>query len=156
MLICCFLSVYYVCQRIITSPDANPSELVEPPFDLEGFTYRHLETVKQEQTYEDTKIQTEVITLETDTDDLSSILEQLAPTVEYSEDGYSGKLTLDHTTIQTQAASYTTKYYTISDTKQFPGLDRNDPSYVPVSLFHPALRQRLPYRRHGNPGDQKV
>lgn len=115
------------------SPDANPSELVEPPFDLEGFTYRHLETVKQEQPYEDTKIQTEIVTLETDTDDLSAILEQLAPTVEYSEDGYSGKLTLDHTTIQTQAASYTTKYYTISDTKQFPGLDRNDPSYVPAT-----------------------
>lgn len=114
-------------------PDADPSELVESPFDLEGFTYRHLETVKQEQAYEDAKIQTEVITLETDTNDLSAILERLAPTVEYSENGYSGKLTLDHTTIQTQAAGYTTKYYTISDTKQFPGLDRNDPSYIPAT-----------------------
>lgn len=114
-------------------PDADPGELVEAPFDLEGFTYHHLETVKQEQPYEDTKIQTEVITLETDTDDLSAILEQLAPVVEYSADGYSGKLTLDHTTLQTQASGYTTKYYTISDTKQFPGLDRNDPSYIPTT-----------------------
>ena len=62
-------------------PDADPGELVEAPFDLEGFTYHHLETVKQEQPYEDTKIQTEVITLETDTDDLSAILEQLASVV---------------------------------------------------------------------------
>lgn len=115
------------------SPDADPGELLEAPFDLEGFTYHHLETVKQEQPYEDTKIQTEVVTLETDTNDLSAILEQLAPAVEYNADGYSGRLTLDHTTIQTQAAGYTTKYYTISDTKQFPGLDRNDPSYIPAT-----------------------
>ena len=42
-------------------------------------------------------------------------------------------LTLDHTTLQTEAAGYTTKYYTITDTKQFTGLPRNDPSYVPTT-----------------------
>ena len=29
--------------------------------------------------------------------------------MEYSKDGYSGVLTLDHTTLQTEAAGYTTK-----------------------------------------------
>jgi len=114
-------------------PDADPSELVEEPFELEGYTYHHLETVKEEQLFEDSKFQTETVTLETDTNDLATILEQLAPTVEYSKDGYSGTLTLDHTSLQTEAAGYTTKYYTITDTKQFTGLDRNDPSYVPTT-----------------------
>lgn len=100
---------------------------------MEGYSYHHLETVKEEQTFEDSKIQTEVVTLETDVDDLAAILEQLDASMEYNKDGYSGVLTLDHTTIQTEAAGYTTKYYTITDTKQFTGLDRNDPSYVPTT-----------------------
>lgn len=114
-------------------PDADPSELVEDPFELEGYTYHYLETVKEEQESKDSKAQTEIVTLETDTGDLEKILEQLAPTMEYSKDGFSGTLTLDHTTIQTKAAGYTTKYYTITDTKQFPGLSRNDPSFVPTT-----------------------
>ena len=114
-------------------PDADPSELIEEPFELEGYTYHHLETIKEEQESKDSKAQTEIVTLETDTDDLEKILEQLAPTMEYSKDGFSGTLTLDHTTIQTEAAGYTTKYYTITDTKQFPGLSRNDPSFVPTT-----------------------
>ena len=114
-------------------PDADPSELIEEPFELEGYTYHHLETIKEEQAFKDSKAQTEVVTLETDTDDLAKILEQLAPTMEYNKDGFSGTLTLDHTTIQTEAAGYTTKYYTITDTKQFPGLSRNDPSCVPTT-----------------------
>lgn len=116
-------------------PDADPGELIEEPFELEGYTYHHLETVKEEQAFKDAKVQTEVVTLETNTNDLAKILEQLAPTMEYSKDGFSGMLTLDHTTIQTEAAGYTTKYYTITDTKQFPGLSRNDPSCVPTTTM---------------------
>ncbi len=114
-------------------PDTDPSELIEEPFELEGYTYHHLSTVKEEQAFKTSKAQTEVITLETETDDLAKILEQLEPTMEYSKNGFSGTLTLDHTTIQTEAAGYTTKYYTITDTKQFPGLSRNDPSCVPFT-----------------------
>lgn len=115
------------------SPADDPEGLVEEAFELEGYVYHHLETVKDEQAFEDTKAHTETVTVETNSNDLSAILEQLAPTMEYSKDGYYGTLTLDHTTIRTEAAGYTTKYYTISDTKQFTGLDRNDPSYIPAT-----------------------
>ena len=115
------------------SPEDDPSELVDEPFDLEGYHYEHLETVKEDQTFHDSKAHTETVTVTTSSDSLSAILEQLAPTMEYSKDGYSGVLTLDHTTLQTEAAGYTTKYYTITDTKQFTGLPRNDPSYVPTT-----------------------
>ena len=115
------------------SPEDDPSELVDEPFDLEGYHYEHLETVKEDQTFHDSKAHTETVTVTTSSDSLAAILEQLAPTMEYSKDGYSGVLTLDHTTLQTEAAGYTTKYYTITDTKQFTGLPRNDPSYVPTT-----------------------
>lgn len=107
-----------IVKTYMLPPDADPSGLVEEPFEVEGYSYHHLETVKEEQTFEDSKIQTEVVTLETDVDDLAAILEQLDASMEYNKDGYSGVLTLDHTTIQTEAAGYTTKYYTITDGKR--------------------------------------
>ena len=35
------------------SPEDDPSELVDEPFDLEGYHYEHLETVKEDQTFHD-------------------------------------------------------------------------------------------------------
>ena len=122
-----------IIKTFTLSPGDDPGQLVEDPFELEGYSYHHLETVKQENPFRDSRMQTETVTVETDTDDLSAILGQLAPSLEYRKDGYSGTLTLDHTTLQTEAAGYTAKYYTISDTREFTGLDRNDPSYVPTT-----------------------
>ena len=64
-----------IVKTYMLPPDADPSGLVEEPFEVEGYSYHHLETVKEEQTFEDSKIQTEVVTLETDVDDLAAILE---------------------------------------------------------------------------------
>ena len=83
-----------IVKTYMLPPDADPSGLVEEPFEVEGYSYHHLETVKEEQTFEDSKIQTEVVTLETDADDLAAILEQLDASMEYNKDGYSGVLTL--------------------------------------------------------------
>ncbi len=116
------------------SPEEDPAALVQPPFDLDGFHYEHMETVKEEQTFRDSRQHTETVTLETSTKDLSDILAQLAPTKEYSQDGYAGILTLDHTTLKTEASGYTTQRYTISDTRQYTDLDRNDPAYVPTTV----------------------
>lgn len=116
------------------SPQDDPTALVQPPFDLDGFHYEHMETVKDEQSFQNTKQHTETITLETDTDDLAAILEQLPPSQEYSKDGYTGVLTLDHTTLKTEASGYVSKSYTITDTRQYTDLDRNDPAYVPATV----------------------
>ena len=62
----------------------------------------------------------------------AAILEQLDASMEYNKDGYSGVLTLTTLTIQTEAAGYTTKYYTITDTQAAYRPDRNDP---PMSLL---------------------
>ncbi len=116
------------------SPQDDPTELIQPPFDLDGFHYEHMETVKDEQSFQNAKQHTETITLETDTDDLAAILEQLPPSQEYSKDGYTGVLTLDHTTLKTEASGYVSKSYTITDTRQYTDLDRNDPAYVPATV----------------------
>ena len=61
------------------------------------------------------------------------LLEQLAPTIPYDDGEYTGELALDHTTLSTVAAGYTTQRGTITATKTIGPLDRNDMSYVPAT-----------------------
>ncbi len=117
----------------VLAPDADPETLKEPSFDYDGFHYTWAYTTKEEQPYMDTKTVTETVTVETAKNDLSQILAQLAPSIAYDQDGYTGELALDHTTLVTEAAGYTTKYSTITDTKVIGNLDRNDMSYVPAT-----------------------
>lgn len=115
------------------SPEDDPQVLIEEPFVLEGYLYTFADIVKTENPVDDTKQQTETVTIETAEDDLNVVLEQLAPTMEYDDGQYSGTLALDHTSIRTEAAGYTTRSYTVTETKTIGPLDRNDLSYVPAT-----------------------
>ena len=72
-------------------------------------------------------------TVETAKKDLTAVLAELAPTIPYDDGEYTGELVLDHTTIKTEAAGYTTQYGSVTETKVISGLDRNDMSYVPAT-----------------------
>ena len=113
------------------SPEQDPAALIEEPFELEGYLYTFADIVKSENPVEETQIHTEVITVETTKDDLALILEQLKPTIEYDDGRFQGTLALDHTSLNTVAAGYATKNYTVTETKTIGQLDRNDMSYVP-------------------------
>mgnify|MGYP001419050688 CR=1 FL=1 len=91
--------------------------------------------MKSENPVEETQIHTEVITVETTKDDLALILEQLKPTIEYDDGRFQGTLALDHTSLNTVAAGYATKNYTVTETKTIGQLDRNDMSYVPATTI---------------------
>ena len=112
-------------------PDQDPATLIEEPFELEGFLYTFANIVKTENPVEETKVHTEIITTETAKKDLSVVLENLEPTIEFDDGNFKGTLALDHTSIVTEAAGYTTKSYTVTETKTIGQLDRNDMSYVP-------------------------
>lgn len=109
----------------------DPQSLIEEPFELEGYLYTFADIVKEENMVDESRSHTETITLETDTDDLAKILDQLKPTIEYDDGVFCGTLALDHTSIHTEASGYATKSYTVSETKTIGQLDRNDMSYVP-------------------------
>ena len=117
------------------SPEQDPAALIEEPFELEGYLYTFADIVKSENPVEEKRIHTEVITVETTKDDLALILEQLKPTIEYDDGRFQGTLALDHTSLNTVAAGYATKNYTVTETKTIGQLDRNDMSYVPVTTI---------------------
>lgn len=111
-------------------PGDDPNELKEENFEHDGYLYAFSDMTKLEQTYSEDLPHTETITVNTSSNALQKVLEELAPSIEYSKDGYSGTLYLDHSTIKTEAAGYTTKNYTVTATKNYTGLDRNDTSYI--------------------------
>ena len=124
-------------------PGADPQQLIEEPFDQEGWHYTFADIVKEENQVSDRKYHTETVTLETDSKDLGKILEQLETTLDYDDGTYSGVLTLDHTAIRTEAAGYTSQARNITTTKTIGPLDRNDMSYVPATTVKDGVTLNL-------------
>lgn len=124
-------------------PGADPQQLIEEPFEQEGYLYTFADIVKEENQVSDRRYHTETVTLETDTKDLGKILEQLATTLDYDDGVYSGVLTLDHTAIRTEAAGYTSQARTVTATKTIGPLDRNDMSYVPTTTVKDGVTLNL-------------
>ena len=67
--------------------------------------------------------------------DPAALIEELKPTIEYDDGRFQGTLALDHTSLNTVAAGYATKNYTVTETKTIGQLDRNDMSYVPATTI---------------------
>ena len=101
--------VYY-----LTAKD-DPATIPTADFEREGRTYTLLDLLKNDQTETDTREHIEVVTLESKTKDMAEILKMLEPKLEVkTEDGYEGVLSLDHTTIQVEAAGYGTSSRTVT------------------------------------------
>ena len=132
-----------VTKTYVLPPDTDPEILKEPPFDYGGFTYTWAYTIKDEHTFLDSKVVTETVTVETTKKDLAAILEQLDPTIPYDDGEYTGELALDHTTLSTEVAGYTTQWGSVSDTKTIGPLDRNDMSYIPATTTKNGLTLSL-------------
>ena len=113
--------------------DVDPASLQEPSIDYDGYHYTWAYTTKEEEPYLETKTATETVTVETASKNLSDILTALEPSIAYDDGEFTGVLALDHTTLVTEAAGYTTKYSTTTETKVIGNLDRNDMSYVPAT-----------------------
>ena len=134
-------------QRIVKTyvlpPEKDPETLKEPSFDYDGFTYTWAFTTKDEHAFLESKSVTDTVTVETASNNLDKILAELAPSVPYDDGEYSGELALDHTTISTVAADYTTQYGTVTATKTIGPVDRNDMSYVPATTVKNGMTLKL-------------
>lgn len=125
------------------APDVDPQALIEAPFDYDGFTYTFATIVKHDNIFEDKATRAETITVETAKKDLSVVLSALSSSLVYNDGRYSGQLYLDHTTIETVAAGYSTKSYTVSETKEISNLDSNDMAYIPATTIKEGKTIRL-------------
>lgn len=119
----------------VLTPADDPSLIPTEDFDREGQTYTLLDITRQDQVETDTRDYTETVTLESKTKDMAEILKMLEPKLEVkTEDGYEGVLSLDHTTIQVEAAGYGTSSRTVTAERTYPNLSDADVSLVPKSV----------------------
>lgn len=111
-------------------PEQDPADLVEEDFEYDGYLYSYSSTTKEEQTFDEENLHTETVTVTTSSKNMEDILAALEPTIEYDDGTATGTLALDHSTIDTQVAGYKDSSYTVTATKNYTGLDRNDSSYI--------------------------
>ena len=122
-------NIYY-----LTAAD-DPSTIPVGNFEREGRNYTLLDLLRNDQTETETKEHIEIITRDSDTKDMAEIIQALEPELEIStEDGYTGILALDYTTIAVEAAGYKTSSRTVSATRTYPNLSDADVSLIPKSV----------------------
>ena len=115
--------------------DISPSALIEANLTQNGVEYELRDITRQ--TFPDTqerKTVSQSVTVESDSDKTKDILPLLPKSMDYSESGYIGQLLLDEASISTEVESTEGYRYAVTDTREYPGLVRNDPYLIPKTV----------------------
>ena len=117
------------------SLDDDPSLIPTEDFERNGRLYYLLDMTRKDEVGVDTKPHVQTVTLPSDTNNMEKILQTLDAEIEtVTEDGYTGKLHLDHTTVKVTTDGYATKTGTVSATRTYPNLSDADLSLVPKTI----------------------
>ncbi len=112
------------------TPGDDPQTLVRP-FEQDGHSFKCREILRMELPGETlTRPAVKTALTESDSGDMAEIARQFPDSIDYEDGGYSGRLFLDASTFNTGADGYETYTYAYTKTREVPGLDRNDPSYI--------------------------
>ncbi len=113
----------------------DPSGIPTEDFVRDGRRFYLLDMIKEDEVGVDTQNYTDTITQDSDTKDLSVVLKQLDPHREVTtEDGYTGLLALDYTSVTVEAKGYKTSTRSLSATRTYPNLSDADLSLVPKTI----------------------
>ena len=117
------------------SLDDDPTKIPTEDFTRNGRLYYLLDMTRQDEIGVDTKSHVQTVTLPSDTNNMEKILQTLDAEIEVTtEDGYTGKLHLDHTTVKVTTDGYATKTGTVSASRTYSNLSDTDLSLVPKSI----------------------
>ena len=116
-------------------PDTDLNLLIEQRPERGGVEYTLREVLKQTMpSGSDGREASQTVSVSAPSDKREDILPLLPESLEYDADGYAGLLLLDEGSISTEVESTKGYTYTVSDTKEYYGLDRNDPYLVPKTM----------------------
>lgn len=117
------------------SLNEDPAGIPTGDFERDGRLYYLLDMTRRDEVGVDTQLYTETITLDSDTGKLEEVLKRLDPELEAAtEDGYTGTLALDYTSVTVDAAGYATKTRNLSATRTYPNLSDADVSLIPKTI----------------------
>lgn len=113
----------------------DPGGIPTGDFDRNGRHYYLLDMVRKDEVGVDTQPNTETITMDSDTGDLAEVLKRLDAQMEVTtEDGHTGTLILDHTSVKVEVKGYKTRSRSLSATRTYPGLSDADLELVPKTI----------------------
>ena len=136
--------VRLLVKAFLVPPDTDPQTLVEGDLTRQGVAYEATDILRQEQPGEvEKKTVSQTMTLESETDKMENILPLLKSTMDYQADGFSGTLILDRDSIQTKETGTSNYSYQLKETKEYTGLDRNDPYYIPKTTEKNGVTLKL-------------
>ena len=120
----------------------DPEQLTETDIEKGGYRYKKSYLILiSENTERDTKLASQTITVTHQGEDEAAA--RLLPLIEYNQDGYKGQLTLQTDSIYTEATQKSNYSYTLTDTKEFYGLERNDPYGIPKTTVKNGVTLNL-------------
>ena len=112
----------------------DPQTLIEEELVRRGVKYRVSDILRKElEGSTEMKEVSQSVAVTTESAEKEKLLSSLAPSIQYDENGYIGTLTLDMDSINSEVAEQESYSYILKDTKEFTGLQRNDPYYIPKS-----------------------
>ena len=112
--------------------DEEPSAQAKQSFEQDGYSFVLTDMLRQELPEQQSKAYTETVTVNSDSKELTAILPLLADTKEITtEDGFTGTLKLDTSTITVEPAGYKNNSWTVSATRTYPNLSSMDLEYIP-------------------------
>ena len=117
------------------SLDDDPSLIPTEDFERNGRLYYLLDMTRKDEVGVDTKPHVQTVTMPSDTNNMEKILQTLDAEIEtVTEDGYTGVLLLDHTSVKVEVKGYDTKTLSLSATRTYPNLSDADLSLVPKTV----------------------
>jgi len=116
-------------------PDTDPSALTEQNLERGGVEYILREITKRTlPAVTDSETVSQSVSISAPSNKQKEFLPLLPEHIKYDLDGYTGRLTLDESSITTEVESTKAYSYTVRETKEYHGLTRNDPYLVPKTL----------------------
>ena len=110
----------------------DPSILPKDSFEYDGYRYVLRDIVKTELPKVETREMTEPITIESQSNQMDAILPLIPATKDIvTEDGFTGTLELDVSSIEIQSKGTGTSSYTVTATRTYPNLAGADLQYIP-------------------------
>lgn len=129
------MGVMLVVKSYEVPASTNPETLIELDIERGGLYYEARDILQKKlQGSTDERQASKRVTVNSDSKDKTKILALLDETTPYHEGGYEGTLTLDPDSILTEASSTSGYSYPVTETKEYTGLTRNDPSLVEKSI----------------------
>ena len=119
--------------RLALSED--PALIPSESFERDGYEYSLLDITQKTELSVQTREYSVPVTRDSDTGDLSVNLKRLDGQKEVkTDDGFSGVLELDHTSVDVQVKGYKTSTKTVSSSRTYSNLSDADMSFIPKSI----------------------